>query len=188
MVGLSILRYNKHLWSNEMLSANVEDRLKITIDFAQLELSGLRRGDWLNLRDDFRRFFEEKGEHGWWCSLFDIDGTYVLPDTGQSLDDYSEDGFRDLQVEVRAILGNFVDSRRKQVERRPIDIAGLNALATIEVTKTGARILGTPITVCYSLGGNKLIIRAQLRDAILFLLFQLLRAKEASRIVPFGIR
>jgi hypothetical protein len=80
-------------------SATAADRIRWTVDVAQLELDRLRAGDWLNLRDDVRRYCEG-------AALAEVD----LPPIPRG------DDFRDVaarfQRAARALLDDIVATRK----------------------------------------------------------------------------
>jgi hypothetical protein len=79
----------------EARMTTAEDRLRFVLEFAAMDLGQLRRGDWLNLQDDWQAFF---------C----IDHVIV---EGPRPQDYSPDEFRALQQEVQQLLKELVQQR-----------------------------------------------------------------------------
>jgi hypothetical protein len=104
------------------------DRLQFAVRFAEMNLDALRPGDWLNLHEDFLNFLMLKSPV--WLRdegrviMADDNGTLVATDQpiahlGVSgiLEWYptpgafTEEDFRDLQKDVRALLYSFADSQ-----------------------------------------------------------------------------
>ncbi len=84
-----------------------DQRIEFLLRFAQDDLDAYRPGDWLNLRDDSQRFLRvDRVSHG---DLF-IEG--VLPEhhqsdliaEGLSLEEYPEEAFRALRIDVKNLL------------------------------------------------------------------------------------
>lgn len=98
-----------------------EERLRFAVWFAAMNLDELRPGDWLNLRDDFSRFF------GWWDEqqkeaaggAFAVPpsyfgGVYPLPPALRA-DELSVDDFKVLQAKTRKVLRSVCMERDKKI-------------------------------------------------------------------------
>ena len=92
---------------NELSVFSFDQRIEFLLWFAQIDLDTLRPWGWLKLRDDSQRFLRvDRVSHG---DLF-IEG--VLPEhhqsdliaEGLSLEEYPEEAFRALQIDVKNLL------------------------------------------------------------------------------------
>jgi hypothetical protein len=157
------------------------ERLQFAVDFTRLDLTALRPGDWLNLRDDFLEFFGVRGhQHAdpfKGANLSTVGGIIVSPicfDPAARQEDTPED-FEALQKEVSDILYTLTE---------PLHIGPL------ELT----RIVPTSLCIrtCFQRvqGKNYLVAEGRTRDLFLFILNDLLlyhadtilRCPECNRI------
>jgi CGNR zinc finger len=91
-----------------------QERLEFAVNFAQMELSNLRPGDLLNLRDDFMKFFYpmKQGED----LSVGAAGIIVTPFAQPFPQDYTLDNFTELQKEVKRVLDELVTGKTPLVE------------------------------------------------------------------------
>jgi hypothetical protein len=108
-----------------------EHRLQFVVRFAQLDLSSLRRGDWLNLREDLAWFLV--GMH--YGPRFDF-GRDEMPLAHHDMiawaselvtgDDWPDEAFVQLQAELRALLNDLVstpgDAQRPVAPMLPVQV------------------------------------------------------------------
>jgi len=90
----------------ERATIAASERLQFAIRFAQMDLEALRPGDWLNLRDDLEVFLGcKRGQRRPLAAKGEILATPLARPLPSEL---SEDDFRALQGEVKAILQSLV--------------------------------------------------------------------------------
>lgn len=148
-------------------------RLRFILRFVQMDLSALRPGDWLNLRDDCARVLVGV-EHG---PEFDF-GTDVIPIPDgfvahivepPYLEEASGEVFAQLQAETRAIVEDMVLGARGRQAPCVHPIPLLVALRSTRISGQGA-----------GAGLSCLIAEGALRDVFLWLTFMLLHEGAAS--------
>jgi hypothetical protein len=83
-----------------------EDRLAFAIDFAQKDLTQLRQGDWLNLKEDFEAFFLTAGQS---ATPQDLGGIITMPVTAPLPQDFTAEDFRRIQELTLNILASAAD-------------------------------------------------------------------------------
>jgi hypothetical protein len=86
------------------------ERLHFAVRFAQMDLATLRKGDWLNLREDFLAFLGQSRDPRRWPTISDKGGLVTctweepFPWEEPLPRNFSEQDFRALQEEVRTVL------------------------------------------------------------------------------------
>ena len=128
---------------------STEDRLRFVISLAQTDLTALRTGDWINIRDDLWRFFgwSTEGEAGT-DGLSDIASAPTdVGDVGESVSTGARDRIADLQRESIRLLDAWVrsgtghpsyavktgDVRLKFVGESPLMLGGARDLYLLEL-------------------------------------------------------
>ncbi|HEV8642369.1 MAG TPA: hypothetical protein VGV13_14835 [Methylomirabilota bacterium] len=104
----------------------LRERLEWAIRFAERDLDRFRPGDWLNLRDDLTAFLEAKG----------------APIPFPSPKELPESALRDLQEDVRALLGQVAPAR--PLKWRMVEIKGPLLLNVIAGPPAWVRSAGHP--------------------------------------------
>ena len=145
------------------------ERLRFLLRFAQMDLTRLRPGDWLNLRDDCAKVlvgaeYSQDFDFGFDTDKIPVpDGFLAHPDTPSSPDEFSQEAFRQLQAEMRTILDDMVFGARE--EHAPVVPA-----IPLHVALSMTSMKGLPF----------LIATGAMRDVVLWLLFMLLQEGAAS--------
>jgi|RhiMethySRZTD1v2_1073278.scaffolds.fasta_scaffold12917_5 hypothetical protein len=145
------------------------ERLHFAVEFVQKNLSQLREGDWLNLREDFLAFLGQSRNPERWLTISDAGGLVSSKWDPPFPQDFSEQDFRVLQDEVCTIL-------------RAAAGDNMGAEPPIIGVRTELRIQPLDGRVFPS-GGYLTNIFGSTRDQFLFILLEALRQEPPDRIL-----
>lgn len=145
------------------------DRLEFAIRFAQLDLTNIRPGNLLNLRDDLEAFHGYGPTATTGASLSDLGGIMAAPISSPLPSEFTEDDFKKLQAEVKELLLQLAVGNSASKSHEPPG-AGWAVMSTFPVS---ARYSVLPL---HSSGqtGSWITAQGDTRDVTLLRLFHLL--------------
>ena len=145
------------------------ERLSFAVRFAQMDLSAMREGDWLNLREDFLAFLGQSGNPDRWLSISDVGGLVTTKDEEPFPQHFSEQDFQILQYEVQTIVHAAAgDNMGESPSTIPVR-------SWLEVQPLDGRVFPS--------GGYITQILGATRDQFLFILLDALRQEPPDRIL-----
>jgi hypothetical protein len=89
----------------------VQERIRLMLDFAGMELDQLRAGDWMNLREDLLAFImgiRQEGPVAMTMPVWDTGGVLAVPLTHPMPQELTPEEFQALQAEVRSCLQSMI--------------------------------------------------------------------------------
>jgi hypothetical protein len=158
-----------HLSFQKALIALRLERLHFAVALAQYNLSALRDGDWLNLREDFLAFLGQSRDPDRTATVSDAGGLVSTRWPAPFPEDFSERDFQILQYEVRTILQAAAGDNMGGFP------ASIDVKATLQVQPQDGRVSPS--------GGYITSLHGSTRDQFLFLLLDALRHEPPDRIL-----
>jgi hypothetical protein len=142
---------------------NDQERLEFAVKLAQTNLSEIRPGDLLNLRDDFQSFFAKPGH-----DMRGPIGEVVLPFAQPLPIEYTIKDFQELQKEVYKILNEIVAGRDTSMPSAPVCEITAKLIALSSPGMNGRSVL---------------MAEGSTRDMFLLRLYLLLSREPVNRIL-----
>jgi hypothetical protein len=148
------------------------ERVQFALQFAQMNLDTLSRGQGLTLREDLEDFLRCRPGKQYRCDPGDVIAAPLAMLTPPLPQEYPKDALRQLQQETHAIFSRLVDSRNawaKDISQGWVSISGeyyLNSFPDV-----GKR------------SSNHLLMKGTTRDVFLKILIDLLKYEPTDRIL-----